>query len=123
MSKTYTDHFNKTAITLTDSFIDVKTGSSIPISPKVHEQIQYHAKNQTLNHLILSALHSYLHSRTAAAGSHDLILQEISELKMLVQSGSFAIHSAPKPETSISYREKVALDLNEVENVLEAFGG
>ncbi|MBT2690114.1 hypothetical protein J7I93_18255 [Bacillus sp. ISL-47] len=125
MSKTYTDYFNKTAITFTESFIDVKTGNSIPISPKVQEQIEYHSKNQTLNHLILSALHSYLHPRRAAAGSQDLILQEISELKKLIEGGSISINPAvKKPINTDPYqREKAALDLNEVEDVLEAFGG
>ncbi|MEK3854468.1 hypothetical protein [Cytobacillus sp. FSL H8-0458] len=122
MSKTYADHFNKTAITITDSFIDVKTGNSIPISPKVNEQIQYHTKNQTLNHFILSALHSYLHPRIPASEGNDLILQELTELKKLIKGGRIASVAAAKPDTTFQ-KENAAVDLDEVEDVLEAFGG
>lgn len=123
MSKTYTDYFNKTALTINESFIDVKTGSTIQISSRVREQIEYHSKNQTLNHFILSALHSYLHSRTPA-GNNDLILQEIAELRNLIQSGNLTFNTASKRLNAASnQKEKASLDLNEVEDVLEAFGG
>ncbi|MGA5688531.1 hypothetical protein [Cytobacillus pseudoceanisediminis] len=123
MSKTYTDYFNKTALTISESFIDVKTGSTIQISSRLKEQIEFHSKNQTLNHFILSALHSYLHTKTPA-GNNDLILQEIAELRSLLLDGSYAHNNAVKPVRSASLQKKKALlDLNEVEDVLDAFGG
>lgn len=123
MSKTYTDYFNKTALTINESFIDVKTGSTNQVSSRVKEQIEYHSKNQTLNHFILSALHSYLHSRTPA-GNNDLILQEIAELRKLILGGSYSFHTAANHVNSAPLqRKKASLDLNEVKDVLEAFGG
>lgn len=123
MSKTYTDYINKTALTINESFIDVKTGSTIQISSKVKEQIEYHSKNQTLSHFILSALHSYMHPRISA-GNNDLILQEIAELRNLILDGSYALNNAAKPVPSASLQKKKALlDLNEVKDVLDAFGG
>ncbi|WP_232233766.1 hypothetical protein [Bacillus sp. J33] len=45
MSKTYTDYLNKTAITTSETFIDVKTGSNIFFTQKVRKQIEYHTNN------------------------------------------------------------------------------
>lgn len=123
MSKTYTDYFNKTALTISDSYIDVKTGNNIQISPKVKEQIEYHSRNHTLNHLLLSALHCYMHPKTAN-GNNDLILSEIAELKRLIQAGNFSVNPASKPNGPAAYRtDQTDLDMAEVVDVLEAFGG
>lgn len=123
MSKTYTDYFNKTALTISESFIDVKTGNNIQISPKVKEQIEYHSRNHTLNHFILSALHCYMHSKTAN-GNNDLILSEIAELKRLMQEGNFSVNTDAKQKGPAAYQtDKTDLDMAEVVDVLEAFGG
>ena len=58
MSKIYTDYINRTALTVPDQFIDVKSGETILVSTEIFEQIEYHAENQTLIHLVLSALTS-----------------------------------------------------------------
>ncbi|WP_370222600.1 hypothetical protein [Cytobacillus sp.] len=123
MSKTYTDYLNKTAITISESFIDVKTGNNISVSAKVEEQIKYHAANQTLMHLLLSALHNYLHPK-AAGSSSEVILAEIAELKRLIEGGSITLNIKEKQGYPLNNQtEKADLDFNEVVNVLEAFGG
>ncbi|KAF0817874.1 MULTISPECIES: hypothetical protein [unclassified Cytobacillus] len=123
MSKTYTDSLNKTAITISESFIDVKTGNTITVSPKVVEQIKYHSANQTLMHLLLSALHNYLHPKSAGSSS-EVILAEIAELKRLIEGGSITLNRKENQEYTVKNQTDDAdLDLKEVVNVLEAFGG
>jgi hypothetical protein len=123
MFKTYTDYVNKTALTLSETFIDVKTGNSTPVSSKVKEQIEYHATNQTLMHLVLSALHNYLHPKTSNS-SNEMILAEIAELRRLIEGGSIPSNRTRNHEfTFKNNTEKVDLDINEVVDVLEAFGG
>ncbi|MDP4164310.1 MAG: hypothetical protein Q8898_14510 [Bacillota bacterium] len=80
MPRTFTDYLNKTAITLPDTFIDVRTGDSHIVSPKIQNQIEYHANNNTLIHLVLSALNSYLHPRSLK-GDNEEILLELLEIK------------------------------------------
>ena len=40
-------------LTIPDKFIEVKTGESYIVSANIHEQIKYHAKNNTLQHLLV----------------------------------------------------------------------
>lgn len=123
MSKTYTDYYSKTALTVSEAFIDVKTGNNVAVSSKVKEQIEYHAKNQTLNHLVLSALHSYLHPKTASS-SNEIILAEIAELKNLISGSYISPNHAAIQKAQANYKiEKANLNLDEVVDVLEAFGG
>jgi hypothetical protein len=122
MFRTYTDYVNKTAITIPDKFIDVKTGESIHVTARIQEQIEYHSNNQTLVHLILSALNSYLQPRSNGENSQNaLILDEINEIKRLLQKGYIPLGTASS-ESPVK-RSAESLDLNEVEDVLEAFGG
>ncbi|HZG59775.1 MAG TPA: hypothetical protein VEY68_04725 [Anoxybacillus sp.] len=122
MSKIYTDYMNRIALTIPDRFIDVKTGESYSVSPKIQEQIEYHTKNNTLIHLIFSALNSYLNTRTAQRVP-DEILSELAEIKKMLEQGYIpAQHSS----ISLPSKEKSApkdLDIREVEDILEAFGG
>jgi hypothetical protein len=124
MSKIYTDYFNKTAITLPDKFIDVKTGESHTVSPKVQEQIEYHTKNSTLIHLVLSALNQYLNPRMVPGGTEE-ILVELSEIKKMLQEGIVKnesqglIYPINQPEQSID----LDMDIKNLQKVLDAFGG
>jgi|RhiMetdeSRZDD1v2_1073273.scaffolds.fasta_scaffold761472_2 hypothetical protein len=124
MSKIYTDYNNKIAITVPDTFIDVKTGESHTVSTKLQEQIEYHAQNNTLIHLLFSALTTYLHPRTINGGTEE-ILFELSEMKKILQQGTYIQnHAYPfkginqKPIESLK-----GLELKELEEVLDAFGG
>ena len=56
MSKIYTDYINKTAITVPETYIDVKTGESHTGTSKIEDQIEYHAQNSTLVHLLFPHL-------------------------------------------------------------------
>ncbi|KML36137.1 MULTISPECIES: hypothetical protein [Cytobacillus] len=122
MSKTYTDYVNKTALTIEESYIDVKTGNQIQITPRVQEQLEYHTENQTLNHLILSALHQYFHPKSVS-GNNEQILSEIADIKKLLLERNVAVNTAAKRKFHTSQDEDLDLDLNEVVDVLEAFGG
>ncbi len=124
MSKIYTDYDNKIAITVPDTFIDVKTGESHTVSTKLQEQIEYHAQNNTLIHLFFSALTTYLHPRTIKGGTEE-ILFELSEIKEMLQQGTYIQNHSnslksfhQKPIESLE-----GLELKELEEVLDAFGG
>ncbi len=86
MSKLYTDYINRTALSVPDQFIDVKSGEKVEVSSEVFEQIDYHADNQTLIHLVLSALHEYLHPRKMNGQSDDILL-ELAEIKEMLLQG------------------------------------
>jgi hypothetical protein len=122
LDKMYTDYFNKTVITLPDAFIDVKTGNTHPVSTKIQEQIEYHAKNSTLIHLLLSALNQYFQPKRGIGGM-DEIFFELSELKRLIQNGNFTKNNAQMVNVPINQNDVNALNLKELEEVLEAFGG
>ncbi|PLR97525.1 hypothetical protein [Bacillus sp. T33-2] len=124
-TKTYTDFINKTAITVPDRFIDVKTGNSLSVSPKIQEQIEYHTNNNTLVHLLLSALNHYFHKPVPVPkGAPQDVLQELSEIRRMLQQGYIPLGPAPKPSRIKEGRkEPKAVDLLEVKDVLEAFGG
>ena len=100
MSKIYTDYDNKTAITVPETFIDVKTGESHTVSSKIQDQIEYHAQNSTLIHLLFSALTTYLHPRAINGGTEE-ILFELSEMKKILQQGTY-IQNHSYPLKSIS---------------------
>ncbi|MEC1892251.1 hypothetical protein ACOSZF_12040 [Cytobacillus firmus] len=118
--RTYTDYANKTALTIPDHFIDVKTGNSVKVSQKIQEQVDYHSNNNTLIHLVLSALNSYLHPKNM---NSDIILSEIHEIKKMMQSGYAAGQTPAYKETVFHGSKQDEVDLKEVEDVLEAFGG
>ncbi|PAE26369.1 hypothetical protein CHI10_03430 [Bacillus sp. 7894-2] len=118
--RTYTDYANKTALTLPDHFIDVKTGNSIKVSQKIQEQVDYHSNNNTLIHLVLSALNSYLHPKNT---NSDIILAEINEIKKMMQSGYVPVQKLAVKEKILHASIPDEVDLKEVEDVLEAFGG
>lgn len=129
MSKIYTDYVNKVAITIPDKFIDVKTGESYSVPQKVQEQIEYHAENSTLVHLVMSALTNYLYPQKVggSTGGNDEILNELSEIKrMLEEMPAFPMNNAN--QLKVIERQKplkadIHVDLKELEEILEAFGG
>lgn len=118
--RTYTDYANKTALTLPDDFIDVKTGNSIKVSQKILEQVDYHSNNNSLIHLVLSALNSYLHPKNM---NSEIILAEINEIKKMMQSGYVPDQTPAYKEMAFQGSKQDEVDLKEVEDVLEAFGG
>jgi hypothetical protein len=124
MTKIYTDYVNKTAITIPETFIDVKTGESHTVSSKIQDQIEYHAQNNTLVHLLISALTSYLQPKVIDGGTEE-ILFELSEIKKMMQQRPYIQNNSYQLE---SFHEKPieslnGIDLKELEEVLDAFGG
>ncbi|MDE3838782.1 hypothetical protein C0966_05230 [Bacillus methanolicus] len=123
MVKTYTDYINKIAISIPDKFIDVKTGETHAVSQKLQEQIEYHANNSTLIHLVFSALDQYLKPK-AANGVTEEILLELSEIKRMIENGYIPLNHSP--QSFVSKNKDLtpkSVDLKEVEDILEAFGG
>ncbi|WP_417897219.1 hypothetical protein ABN702_12695 [Bacillus haimaensis] len=125
MTKTYTDYVNRIALSVPDQFIDVKTGNLLEVSNKIHEQLDYHASNSTLADLLLSALYEYLNPRSMALkkGANQEILQELSAIKKMIESGY-----TPPPIKSFPIKNRRSLnngtiDIKEVDDILDAFGG
>lgn len=125
MSETYTDYINKTAITLPDTYIDVKTGETFPVSPKIQEEIEYHAYNNTLIHLVLSALDQYLHPKKVKSGGSEEILFELLEIKkMLVNVSTIKdLSSLDLRPRNQQIKHSLELKMEDLNEVLEAFGG
>lgn len=124
MSNTYTDYHNKIAITVPERYIDVKTGESYAVSPKIIEQIEYHAENSTLNHLVLSALHHYLSPKPVLNGGSAEILQQLADIKALLENGVYQIQPAAKPRIQKEQTDAAKLlNMKEIEDILDAFGG
>lgn len=122
MSRIYRDYFNHTVLTIPDKFIDVKKGDSHTVAPEIIEEIEYHSKNNTLQHLIFSALHSYLNEKQITQGNTNELLLELLEIKRMLNLGSRNSHSINRsPQEKIPVSENV--DLQEIEDLLEAFGG
>ncbi|MBS4192718.1 hypothetical protein KHA94_21485 [Bacillus sp. FJAT-49705] len=123
MSRIYTDYINNIALTLPDRFIDVKTGDSLLVSSKIQEQIEYHANNNTLIHLLLSALNSYFHPKGVNGGTEEILFQ-LAEIKKMMQHGYPPINNfqglAPLNNKQGSSN---ILDMKDLEDVLEVFGG
>lgn len=124
MSNIYTDYLNKTAITVPERYIDVKSGESYAVSPKISKEIEYHAENSTLVHLVLSALHHYLTPRPLLNGGSAEILRELADIKSLLEHGGFQINPSARPKlTNADTDTNKLLNMKEVEDILEAFGG
>ncbi len=124
MSKIYTDYVNKIALSVPETYIDVKTGESHTVSTKIQDQIEYHAQNSTLNHLLFSALTTYLHPRSVNSGTEE-ILFELSEMKKILQQGTY-VQSPSYPSNNLQKKPiqpLSELNLKELEDVLDAFGG
>jgi hypothetical protein len=124
MSRIYTDFVSKSTLTLPDTFIDVKTGDTLTVPSKVQDQIDYHTKNGTLIHLILSAVNAYIKpSRNQETNA--TILAELAELKKMIQHSRLNI--APISNTEIQHyngnHEHNETELKDIEAVLDAFGG
>lgn len=123
MARTYTDYINKIALTVPDQFIDVKTGTVHSVSQKIQDQIEYHSNNDTLMHLVFSALNGYLHPKVVHGGTEEILI-ELMEIKKMLQHGySPQNHSKLAPPLYNRSTGSIELDLKEVEDVLEAFGG
>ncbi len=122
MSRTYSDYYTKTAITLPDQYIDVKTGESSSVGVRIQEEIEYHAKNNTLIHLVLSALNHYLYPKQVNDGGNKEILSELTEIKRMIAHNYQAGHN-PSAVSETPKNRKHSLDLKDLEELLEAFGG
>ncbi|BAU27854.1 hypothetical protein DFP93_10916 [Aneurinibacillus soli] len=110
------------SVSIPREYIDVKTGIEHPVSPKVQEQIDYHSRNRTLTHLILSALHEYLEPKLSK-GSYDEIMQELLEIKKIMNQG-ISINSFPNTYRTPNPSSPVtSLDPKDIEELLDAFGG
>ncbi|MCA1010977.1 hypothetical protein [Halobacillus halophilus] len=123
MSRIYRDYFNQTVLTIPDSFIDVKTGETRLVSPSIIEQLEYHSRNNTLQHFIISALTSYLSATPGHQGPGDEVLQELLEIKRMLRAGN-----SGNPNTGMNSARDTRFSAGEVgskeiEDILEAFGG
>lgn len=121
MSKLYTDYSNQTALTVPSNFIDVKSGASLDVSTEIFDQIEYHTENQTLIHLVLSALTEYFHP-TKKKELNDHILMELIEIKQMLH-GHQVDHtyvSIPKNKAQLKSTD---VNLKEVDDILDVFGG
>ncbi|MCR8848748.1 hypothetical protein NQ095_10050 [Rossellomorea sp. SC111] len=128
MSKKYADYFQDTILTIPESFVNVKTGETKAITSKVQEQVAYHAKNNTLNHLVFSALHDYLHhSKPVQVNrqSESAILDELLELKRLLLPNGNDSSKSLNECTIKSPKEldHTSVGMKEIDDLLEAFGG
>lgn len=125
VSKTYTDYENKIALSVPDHFIDVKTGNTHPVPAKVQEQIEFHAQNSTLNHLIFSALHDYfmVKGNTQPQNISTTVLQELADIKKLLQSGNFETVNRNASVPNRKRKRPASLSLEEVQDLLDSFGG
>lgn len=121
MSKLYTDYINQTALTVPSHFIDVKSGETLEVSTEIFKQIEYHAENQTLIHLVLSALTEFFHPVKKRALNED-ILMELVQIKQMLQGHQInnAYVSIPKKKAQ---PKSTDLDIKEVDDILEVFGG
>jgi hypothetical protein len=123
MTEIYTDYINRTVLTLPDKFIDVKTGETYNVSPKMKEQIEYHTNNNTLIHLLLSALNSYLHPKVLNGGTQE-ILHELFEIKNMMQKGYIQKNNLQVSfPSNHRHPEPIDLEMKDIEDVLDAFGG
>ena len=77
--------------------------------------------NQTLIHLLLSALNTYLHPRTMNGNTEEILL-ELSEIKQMLQ-GYHPTTSKVDVPLNKSQNGTLDIDMNEVEDILDVFGG
>lgn len=122
MQKTYKDYFHQNVLTIPDTFIDVKTGDHQNVSPKILEEVKYHSENNTLNHLIFSALHDYFHKGATPQQVPSDVLKELLEIKELLHSGK-EIQIDSRSSVSEKSRPLQERNMKEIAEVLEAFGG
>ncbi|MBM7553116.1 hypothetical protein [Thalassobacillus pellis] len=123
MEETYTDYVNKVAITLPEEYIDIKTGDARVVSEKIQEQLAYHAENNTLIHLLLSALEHYF-KPGSTSGVNQAVLQELSAIKWMLQNGNVTVGHSGRQSFQVGERKQVkGVDLEEVAEVIEAYGG
>lgn len=128
MVKHYVDYTNQTVITIPDHFINTQTGDIEHVSQSILNQLQYHTDNNTLSHLIFTALHHYMYQpnaepvKVAQLGSND-ILKELVQIKKMLQEGKYVNTNQKPNKFKQSEHQSKALNLQEVEDVLEAFGG
>ncbi|MBX0359473.1 dehydrogenase [Halobacillus sp. Nhm2S1] len=122
MSNVYHDYFKETVLTIPDSFIDIKTGDQHAVSAEIKEEIAYHSENNTLNHLIFSALNHYFHKAAVSQpeGTNG-VLSELLEIKRLLAGGSYQKGNVPLSNKKTAGSQE--MDLQEIEDLLEAFGG
>ncbi|MGN7479701.1 dehydrogenase [Solibacillus silvestris] len=121
MSKLYTDYINQTALTVPPRFIDVKSGETLEVSTEIFNQIEYHTENQTLIHLILSALNEYFHPIKKRQPNED-ILTELVQIKKMLQRHQMNNAYVRMPK-KMALAKTTDLDLKDVDNILEVFGG
>ncbi|WP_061810745.1 hypothetical protein [Rossellomorea vietnamensis] len=128
MPKKYADYFQDTILTIPESFVNVKTGETKAITSKVVEQVAYHAKNNTLIHLVFSALDDYLHHVKPVQvhrQSEHAILEELLELKrLLLQNGNDSSKNLNEYTVkSPKEQDHTSVGMKEIDDLLEAFGG
>ncbi|GGA75895.1 hypothetical protein GCM10008025_19440 [Ornithinibacillus halotolerans] len=123
MSWKYSDYLNKTVLSIPDKFINVKTRESQYIIQRVHEQLAYHSQNNTLIYLILSALDDYLQPQTSRDAGAEKILTELVEIKKLILNRSTTNHSIINTNSISKPPRQSNLRLQDIEELIEAFGG
>jgi len=122
MTKNYIDYTNKVMVSIPDQFINVHTGETDRVSKAIEDQINYHTKNNTLSHLLFTALSYYVQNnhKPTTNNSSNHILTELHEIKTMLREGHFDSSKIQKKHLS---SQGDALDMKELEDVLEAFGG
>jgi len=122
MTKNYIDYTNKVMVSIPDQFINIHTGNTDRVSKAIENQIDYHTKNNTLSHLIFTALSYYVQNnhKPLTNNSPDQILTELHEIKRMLREGQFDTSQIQKKHQS---SQGDVLDMKELEDVLEAFGG
>lgn len=121
MSKLYTDYSNQTALTVPSNFIDVKTGKTLVVSTEILKQIEYHAENQTLIHLVLSALTEYFYPIKKGEQNKDILI-ELIEIKQMLQELQINNSYVSIPKKKVQPKS-TNLDIKEVDDILGFFGG
>lgn len=123
MGETYTDYVNKVAVTIPEKYIDIKTGDSHAVSKLIQEQIEYHAHNHTLVHLVFSALDQYFRPAAKSGGTNAEIIQELQAIKLMLQQGYVPGSTRPPHPTSQGRQDTSPLNMRDLNDILEAFGG
>ncbi|WP_407271082.1 hypothetical protein [Radiobacillus sp. PE A8.2] len=122
MSTTYTDYIHKVAVTMLEEYIDVRTGETHEVTSIVHDQIAYHAENGTLGHLVFSALHHFLHGKQTSQKKIDEILYQLSDIRAMMDQG-YTTSIRPTGKTTSVQKKINGVDIKEIDDILEAFGG
>ncbi|MFD1017656.1 hypothetical protein [Thalassobacillus hwangdonensis] len=120
MADTYIDYGHKIVLPLPEAYIDIKTGDSREISQEIKDQLTYHADNSTMLHLLCSALDAYFSSGKGESFSD--VMKEISDIRRLLEKG-YSPYNSPSNSSTKRNSQSKSLDLSEISDVLEAFGG